>query len=213
MKNINTYITEKLKLNKDSGMNHYKYHPETKSELLDLLKKLIDERGKDADLNDIDVSKITDMELLFQRFYPKIQNIDISEWDVSNVVNMKGMFWDCEKFNCDLSMWDVGKCTDMSNLFSRCRSFNCDLSEWDVSNVKNMDSMFYACKEFESDLSDWDVSNCESMVCMFSDCRKFKSDLSGWDVKITDVKNISWMFDDCDSFGDYPKWYNKIYNS
>lgn len=213
MKNINTYITEKLKLNLNSNGNHYKYHPETKSELQELLKKLIDERGKDADLNDIDVSKITDMELLFHRFYSKIQNIDISEWNVSNVVNMKGMFWECEKFNCDLSMWNVSKCANMANLFSQCRSFNCDLSEWDVSKAKTMDSMFYSCENFESDLSDWNVSNCESMVCMFSGCKKFKSDLSDWDVKITGVKNISWMFDDCDSFGDYPEWYNKIYNS
>ena len=212
MKNINTYITERLKISKDSA-REYKYHPKDKDELQELLKKLIDERGKDADLNDIDVSKITDMELLFQRFYPKIENINISYWDVSNVVNMKGMFWECENFSCDLSKWNVSKVTEMDSMFSRCKKFNSDLSKWDVSKAKHMDSMFYNCKEFESDLSKWDVANCESMVCMFSGCTKFKSDLSDWEVNITEINKLSWIFDDCDSFGDYPEWYNKIYNS
>ena len=59
MNNLSTYIIEKLKINKDS--NKYHYHPKDKDELRFLIEKLLEERGNDADLNDIDVSDITDM--------------------------------------------------------------------------------------------------------------------------------------------------------
>ena len=56
MKQINKYIVERLHINKDTGKqnHHYNYHPKTRDELKELVKKLIKERGKDADLNDID---------------------------------------------------------------------------------------------------------------------------------------------------------------
>ena len=61
------------------------------------LKKLIDQRikeqGPNCDLNDIDVSKITDMSGLFSASYAfKDFNGDISRWDVSNVKSMRFMF-------------------------------------------------------------------------------------------------------------------------
>ena len=61
MKGLTSYITEKLKIKKSS----YKYFPDTKEELQDLLKQLTKERGNEGDFNDIDVSKITDMSELF----------------------------------------------------------------------------------------------------------------------------------------------------
>ena len=90
MKDLNTYITEKLILNKSNAKQECHYHPKTKIELKDLLKKLLDERGEDANLNDIDVSQITDMSRLFFNLDP--HNIDISEWDVSNVAKIDRMF-------------------------------------------------------------------------------------------------------------------------
>ena len=143
MKQINKYIQERLHINKDTGNHdhHYNYHPKTKDELKKLVNKLIKERGDDADLNDIDTSKITDMSYLFYEFE---FNGDISNWDVSNVEDMSYMFMG-SKFtgeNGDISKWDVSNVYDMSSMFSY-SEFNGDISNWDVSNVKYMRGMFY----------------------------------------------------------------------
>jgi len=36
-------------------------------------------------------------------------NLDISSWDVSNVVDMDGAFRETNAFNIDISQWDVSK--------------------------------------------------------------------------------------------------------
>ena len=88
MKTLKQYLTERLAIKKSS----YKYFPETKEELQDIIKKRIEQEGNEVDLNDIDVSQIKDMSNLFEGTY---FNGDISEWDVSNVTNMYRMFNNC----------------------------------------------------------------------------------------------------------------------
>jgi surface protein len=39
--------------------------------------------------------------------YTAIFNGDISTWDVSNVIDMAGMFWDADGFDQDLNNWAV----------------------------------------------------------------------------------------------------------
>ena len=120
----------------------YKFHPQTKKELQELLKELIKERGMDGDFNDIDTSQITDMPYLFDSTN---FNGDISEWDVSNVKDMGYMFYGCKKFNCDITDWDVSNVKDMGCMFAHASSFNQDISKWDVHNVKDMSYMFDNC--------------------------------------------------------------------
>ena len=146
MKKLNTYITEKLKINKSTNLYHY--HLKDKKELRSLIKELLEERGKDADLNDIDVSDIMDMSELFYGLDP--HNIDISKWDVFNVKDMSNMFYYCINFNSDLSNWDVSNVTNMESMFYNCENFNSDLNKWDVSNVKDMHDMFYKCKSLKN---------------------------------------------------------------
>ena len=120
MKTLKDIVTEKLVLNKSNAKQEYHYHPKDKDELKSLLKQLLKERGNDANLNDIDISQITDMSWLFAGSDPG--NIDISGWDVSNVTDMNGMFYDCKNFNCDLSQWDVRNVKDIQNMFFNCYS-------------------------------------------------------------------------------------------
>ena len=232
MKHLNQFITEyiiKNKLDKPiDSEDHYEYSPETKEELIKVIQILLD-KGE-TDLNCIDTIKITDMSELF--YNKEDINIDVSKWNVSNVEDMNRMFYNCGDFNCDLSNWDVSKVENMERMFHYCEKFNCDLSNWNVSKVKNMSYMFYSCKNFDCDLSNWDVSNVEKidhMFCeckifigkgldnwniskkvvdmsnMFDGCRKFNCDLSKWNTKR--VKDMRYMFYNCDSLKNKPNWY------
>ena len=116
MKSLQRYIQEKLVIKKNKTRD-YKYFPETRAELRDLIKQRIKKEGKEVNLNDIDVSKITDMSHLFN-------SLD---------------------FNGDISGWDVSKVKDMYSMFSGCKSFNQDISNWNVSNVKYSSYPFASC--------------------------------------------------------------------
>ena len=140
MKSLKNHIQEKLVIKKNKDAN-YKYFPKTKAELKELIKSRIEGENR-VDLNDIDVSNITDMSELFCGLN---FNGDISKWDVSNVTNMARMFYDCELFNKDISSWDVSNVTNMTSMFYNCKNFNQDISTWDVSNVTDMQDMFYNC--------------------------------------------------------------------
>ena len=175
---LDEYITEKLKIGK-STKQQYTCQPKDKREL----RKILEERlgkNKDADLNDIDVSEITDMANIFYGLDP--HNIDVSQWDVSSVIDMDYMFSGSTNFNCDLSQWNVSKVETMQGMFYSCDNFNCDLSQWNVSKVINMRHMFGECQKFNSDLSDWNVSN---------------------------VRDMSWMLYKCTSMKNKPSWYKE----
>ena len=157
MKNIDLYIIEKLKINKD--IKTYNYYPKDKDELKSLIEELIKERGEDADLNDIDVSRIDNMNYLFYEagVNEDIKNIDISSWDVSNVRKMCETFANCPKFDCDLSNWNVSNVIDMNGMFTDCKAFRGKgLDKWNVKNVKYMEDMFEGCESLPNIPSWWD---------------------------------------------------------
>ena len=143
MKSLTNYIQEKLIIKKSKIIEDYKYFPQTKKELQDIIYKRVKKEGKNVDLNDIDVSNITDMSYLFAGLD---FNGNISNWDVSNVTNMLAMFSWCENFNQDISNWNVSNVTYMGYMFEGCYKFNQDISNWDVSNVKDFDNIFLYCK-------------------------------------------------------------------
>jgi hypothetical protein len=91
MKSLTQHITEKLVLQSNTKIRkqEYNYKPQTRDELKELVERLINERGDEADLNDIDVSEIIDMSELFEN---SDFNGDISFWNVSNVEDMSQMF-------------------------------------------------------------------------------------------------------------------------
>ena len=92
MKSLKSYIQEKLIIKKNKTIN-YKYFPETREELKNIIKERIKSEGNEVDLNDIDVSNITDMSRLFEDLD---FNGNISNWDVSNVKNYIAIFGDCQ---------------------------------------------------------------------------------------------------------------------
>ena len=193
----------------------------TNDNIKQIVKEQIELLGNEADLNHLNVSKVTDMEDMFK---DSQFNGDISKWNMGNVNSMRSMFPE-SKFNGDISSWDVSNVTDMNYLF-RGSEFNRDISGWDVSNVTDMVMMFRNSK-FDGDISEWDIGKVTRMGDMFSGSQ-FNGDISGWDVSnVTDmgslfysskfngdiskwnvgiVRKVNWMFKDSQFNGDISSW-------
>ncbi len=87
-----------------------------KAKLQEKIKRAIAENGKNADLNHINTSDVTDMSKLF-RF--STFNGDISKWDTSSVTDMRYMFSGATAFNQSLNSWDVSKVTNYERYVCR----------------------------------------------------------------------------------------------
>lgn len=142
------------------------------------------------------------LDRVFQKFN---NNIDISNWDVSNVTNMKNMFLE-SNFNGDISDWDVSNVKTMSHMFFQSK-FNGDISNWDVSNVEDMNGMF-AYSVFNQDISGWDVSNVKNMSNIFANS-KFDGDLNNWEVKLGTKMHYAFYNTPLAKKNKLPKWFDK----
>ena len=141
MKTLTTHINEALKIGKDiSKFSTYSCQPKSKDELKAIIDHRISKYGNGCNLNDIDVSQITDMSWLF---FDTNFDGDISEWDTSNVTNMRNMFANLY-FTGDISNWDTSNVKDMFRMFYG-SAFNHDISNWNIRRDCNTEMMFNGC--------------------------------------------------------------------
>ena len=174
-----------------------------------------------------DVSKVTNMEGMFEGC-TGIENLNgMRDWNVSKVTNMKNMFEGCTYLDniSGLSGWakKVGSVTDMSGMFEGCTSLESltGLENWDVSKVGSMSGMFASIiknedkrDNFNPDgyeglmaikslkpLSHWNVGNVGNMNRMFEGCTRLKdfTGLEKWDTK--KVSSMIGMFRYCNGIG------------
>ena len=157
-------------------------------------------KGTHLDLSSFDTSNVIDMRGMFKCCY-YLQSLDLSSFDTSNVTNMSWMFDDCKSLkSLDLSSFDTSNVVEMGYMFDGCISLqSLDLSSFDTSNVTNMSCMFYNCKSLQSlDLSSFNTSNVEGMGYMFCTCESLKSlDLSNFNT--SNVEGMYYMFCGCKS--------------
>ena len=127
-----------IKIGKDLSKFSVKSEkPSTKDELSSIIENRIRKYANECDLNDIDISLITDMTHLF---FGSEFNGNISRWDTSHVTDMSYMFaW--SSFDGDVSKWNVSNVINMSYMFNY-SNFRGDISSWDTSIVKDMSYMF-----------------------------------------------------------------------
>ena len=206
MKSLNQYVNEYLIKKSVSKVRGYKHTPKTKKELQEaILEELT---NNNTDLSCIDTSKIKDMSYLFNDEHTNLPDIDISEWNVSNVETMEGMFVMYKNFNCDLSKWDVSNVYNMASTFDGCEKFEGKgLENWDIRNVEYMYRTFAYCYHFDGkSIEDWDVKNVVDMREMFEGCKNLNCDLSKWNVYSVNINNMVDMFYGCNK-QKLPNWY------
>jgi len=68
---------------------------------------------------------------------------------------MVNIFEGLTQFNDDISNWDVSNVKFMTGMFYNATSFNQDISSWNVENVQSMTSMFQGATSFVQDISAW----------------------------------------------------------
>merc|ERR1711918_82967 len=103
------------------------------------------------------------------------------------------MFYEASLFNQDISQWNVSNVTDMRHMFFGASSFNQDISQWNVSNVTNMRRMFNGASSFNQDIGNWPIkADCDTIE-MFRGCligeETFEGKLYG--DKIAEYFNLS----------------------
>lgn len=88
-----------------------------------------------------------------------LTNLDVSNFDTSNVTNMERMFYFCPNLaTLDVSNFDTSNVTDMAQMFDSCSSLTTlDLSNFDTSKVTRMGCMFFSCSKLSLDCSSWNV--------------------------------------------------------
>ncbi|NER10021.1 surface protein [Muriicola jejuensis] len=132
-------------------------------------------------------------------------NLDISNWDVSNVNDMFDMFNGATAFNQPIGVWDVSKVVNMQGMFQNAHSFNQPIGSWNVSNVQYMYIMFERAYSFNQPIDSWNVSNVIGMEAMFGSATSFNQPLNSWDT--SSVTSMAFMFIGAESFNqDLSNW-------
>ena len=152
----------------------------------------------DIDVSSVDTKNVIDMNGMFYNCQ-YLTRLDLSSFDTKNVTDMISMFSNCQSLtSLNLSSFDTKNVTDMSSMFYNCQSLaSLDLSSFDTKNVTDMGSMFYNCQSLTSlDLSSFDTKNVTDMYCMFYNCQSLASlDLSSFDMR--NVLFWGYMFAGC----------------
>lgn len=156
-----------------------------------------------------------------------LEEIDLSNFNTSNVTTMLSMFNGCRALrHIDLSSFNTENVEDISYMFQYCKNLeHIDLSSFNTENVYTMRNIFTGCDNLRTvDLSSFDTENCTDMQYFFSSCYSLEAaDLSSFHTEnctdfynffyrcrsITDIKipnfsfesatDIRHFFDQCES--------------
>jgi hypothetical protein len=78
----------------------------------------------------------TSLELCFSSFIGSNPfNSNISNWNITNVINMTRMFWYSTEFNQDISSWNTTNVTNVTSMFEGAVNFNQNISGWVTTNT------------------------------------------------------------------------------
>ena len=149
----------------------------------------------ELDLSNFDTSNVTNMYYMFFDI-SNLTTLNLTSFNTSNVTNMRYMFSGMSNLTAiNLSSFNTSQVTDMSYIFSYMfKLTSLDLSNFDTSKVTNMGSMFYYMPKLTSlDISSFDTSKVTDMDSMFYGMSNLTTlNLSNFDT--SNVTNMRDMF-------------------
>ena len=149
----------------------------------------------DMDLSNFDTSNVTNMGFMFLGMSNLI-TLNLSNFDTSKVTNMARMFVGMSNLtSLNLSNFDTSKVTDMQLMFWGMRNLTTlNLSNFDTSKVTNTRSMFQGMSNLTTlNLSSFNTSKVTDMSDMFAEMHSLTTlDLSNFNT--SKVTNMSEMF-------------------
>lgn len=98
---------------------------------------------ENIDLRDYDTSNIVHMNLMFANI--SVSELNLRSFNTSNTIDMSCMFANCDKIiELDLSSFDTRRVDEINYMLAGCRSLvRLDLSNFDASNFKSYAHIFY----------------------------------------------------------------------
>ena len=144
--------------------------------------------------------KITDLAGFFEGC-KNIILLDLSNFDSSNVTNMKCMFSDCIQLKEIRGMFRLktNKVTNMKAMFQICKELEyLDLSSFDTSNVTDMCYMFTQCNKLKEikGTNNFNTKKVTNMEAMFQKCNELEYlNLTNFDT--SNVTSMKCMFNEC----------------
>ena len=154
----------------------------------------------EIDLSNFNTSQVKFMDYMFYDCY-SLAELYLLNLDTSEVIDMNNMFTGCSNLvSLDLSSLDTSNVTRMEEMFSQCsKLISLDLSNFNTSKVEAMYGMFFYCLSLSSlNLLNFNTSQVTDMESMFIGCSSLTSlDLSNFNT--SQVTNMDYMFSHCSS--------------
>jgi surface protein len=154
----------------------------------------------------VDTSGVTicDLGSMFLQISASTFNQNLNSWNVSNVINMAGMFQSTTSYNNGnvALIWYAPNCLSFASMFQSASAFNQQISSLvDTSGVTlpvgcNLNSMFQSATQFNQNLNTWNVSRATSISLTFSGATAFNNG-----SLINDGANtLTWYAPNCTTF-------------
>ncbi|QNI21147.1 hypothetical protein [Vibrio phage vB_pir03] len=175
-----------------------------------------------GDLSDWDMSGVTEIKNMFQRARnwnngKAPGEASVLDWDVSGVTNMVSVFHDANAMNVDIGNWDVSNVTTFSNMLRGTTVFNNGDNanmNWTIKDGANLEFLFYDAAAFNRDISGWNIAGNARLASMLEGAIKFNNGeaaglsgvpLTSWDL--SQVTTIAKLFYEAESFNqDVSNW-------
>lgn len=154
---------------------------------------------QDIDLSHFNTSEVENMMQMFVGLY-SCTSLDLSTFDTRNVTSMYQMFAQSRGLlNLNLANFNTSKVTDMSGMFSATEKLtNLDVRHFNTENVTNMSYMFhYMTKLTTLDLSNFRTGKVISMEAMFREMPALTTlNIDNFDTRNVDTMRDMFLKDD-----------------